>query len=342
LAIYHLNIKSISRGAGRSATAAAAYRAGERIRDERTGLLHNYSRRTDVSHKEILLPSNLQGPLGAWATERANLWNAAERAERQRNSRVAREYQVALPAELNHAQRLQLARTFSGELANRHNVAIDLAVHAPRPGGDARNHHAHLLATSREVTATGFGAKAGLDMASEQRQRRGLPVGIAEIKAIRERWAALTNEALLAAGLEVRVSHRSLRALSIDREAKPHIPFAAIQMERRGQRSEIADRIRERYRARVQARLARTAEPPSASSRSGQPDLEQVRRQAREDWLRLRTEAACPADQPQPYIKESSRASQLPGSRAPEHNPAAEQHRAAALERDPADRDFAL
>lgn len=342
MAIYHLNIKSISRSAGRSATAAAAYRAGERIRDERTGVLHNYSRRTDVSHKEILLPANLQGPLGAWATERANLWNTAERAERQRNSRVAREYQVALPAELNETQRLQLARTFSRELADRHNVAIDLAVHAPRPGGDARNHHAHLLATSREVTATGFGVKAGLDMASEQRQRRGLPVGIAEIRAIRERWAALTNEALLAAGLDARVSHRSLRALNIDREATPHIPFAAIQMERRGERSEIADRIRERYRARVQARLARAAGPPAASSQCGQPDLEQLRRQAREDWLRLRTEAARPADQPQPHIKESSRASQLPGQQAPECRPAAEQHRAAALERDPADRDFAL
>jgi len=346
VAIFHLNIKSISRGAGRSATAAAAYRAGERIRDERTGVLHNYSRRTDVSHKEILLPSNLQGPLGAWATERANLWNAAERAERRRNSRVACEYQVALPAELNETQRLQLARTFSRELADRHNVAIDLAVHAPRPGGDARNHHAHLLATSREVTATGFGAKAGLDMQSEERQRRGLPMGIDEIRAIRERWATLTNEALLAAGLEVRVSHRSLRAQNIDREAKPHIPFAAIQMERRGGHSQIADRIRERHRARVQARLTQAAERSDPQTASTQPDLEQVRRQAREDWLRLRAEAAQPLEDAQPqgqaHIKESSRGSlsspeHLPGQKTP-----AEQRRAAAASERDVDRDFAL
>jgi hypothetical protein len=345
LAIFHLHIKSISRGAGRSATAAAAYRAGERIRDERTGVLHNYARRTDVSHKEILLPSKLHGLVGAWATERANLWNAAERAERQRNARVAREYQVALPAELNGAQRLQLARRFSRELADRHNVAIDLAVHAPRPGGDERNYHAHLLATSREVTAAGFGAKAGLDMASDQRQRRGLPAGIAEIKAIRERWAALTNEALLAAGLEVRVYHRSLRAQGIDREARPHIPFAAIQMERRGLRSEIADRIREHYRARVQSRLARAAERSAAQLPSQQPDLEQVRRQAREDWLRLRAAAAHPPDQPQPqaHIKESSRAGQHPPEHTPGHNtPAEQRHVGAALERDAVDRDFAL
>ena len=72
MAIFHLHTKSISRGAGRSAPAAAAYRAGERIRDERTGVLHNHSHRTDVSHKEILLPSSLQAADCAWANDRAS------------------------------------------------------------------------------------------------------------------------------------------------------------------------------------------------------------------------------------------------------------------------------
>jgi len=333
LAIFHLQIKSISRGAGRSATAAAAYRAGERIRDERTGLLHNYSRRTDVSYKEILLPSRLHGADCAWAADRASLWNAAERVESRRNARVAREYQVALPAELNPEQRLQLARTLARELADRYNVAVDLAVHAPRAAGDPRNHHAHLLATSREVTAAGFGAKAGLDMESDERQRRGLPAGIAEIRAVRERWAVLSNEALAAAGLEGRVCHRSLRAQGIDREARPHIPFAAIQLERRGLRSEIAERIRERYRVRVQARQA---------AAQGL-DLQTVRRQAREAWLQLRGQAAAELGQPQAYIKESSQTRQLGAENPPRQTSEAEQHRAAtALERDDADRDYAL
>ena len=311
MAIFHLQIKSISRGAGRSATAAAAYRAGERIRDERTGVLHNYSRRTDVHHKEILLPAGLEGADGAWTTDRERLWNAAEAAELRRDARLAREYQVALPAELNQVQRVQLARRFADELANRYNVAVDLAVHAPRAAGDPRNHHAHLLATSRELTATGFGAKAGLDMESEERRRRGLPAGIAEIKAVRERWAVLSNEALADAGLEVRIHHGSLRSQGIDREPL-HIPFVAFQMERRGLRSEIAERIRERYRARVQAR----------QSRSQGLDPETLRRQAREAWLQLRERAAA-----QPHADESM----------------AERRGAAReLERDAADRDFAL
>ncbi len=282
MAIYHMGIKSVSRGAGRSSVAAAAYRAGERLRDERTGVLHNYSNRTDVSHKEIVLPSTLRAEDAAWALDRASLWNTAERAERPRNARVAREYQVALPAELDAEGRLQLARTFASELAQRHNVVVDLAVHAPRPEGDPRNHHAHLLVTSRQVSASGLGAKAGLDMDSSERQRLGLPVGIAEIKAIRERWATLSNQALAAAGLDVRVDHRSLRAQGIDREPQPNLPFAAIQMERRGLRSPIADRMRERYRERVQERLARA---------QGM-DLEAVRRQAREAWLKLRERSA--------------------------------------------------
>jgi ATP-dependent exoDNAse (exonuclease V) alpha subunit len=317
VAIYRLQITSISRGAGRSAIAAAAYRAGERLRDERTGVLHNYSRRKDVSHKEIVLPSHLRGADGAWATDRANLWNAAERAERQRNSRVAREYQVALPAELDAERRLQLARTFAQELAERHNVAVDLAVHAPRAEGDPRNHHAHLLVTTREVTAAGLGAKTGLDMHSDERRRRGLPGGfieiIAEIKVLRERWTVLNNEAFAAAGLAVRIDHRSLRDQGVDREPRPQIPFAAFQIERRGRHSPIAQKLRERYRERVQARLARA---------QGM-DLETVQRQAREAWLKLREQAAAPAGQ--------------------QRATAAKQQRSgAALERDAADQDFSL
>lgn len=296
MAIYHLHMKSIARSAGRSATAAAAYRAGERIRDERTGVLHNHSRRKDVKHAEILLPSRLSIPEGHWARDRSALWNAAEAAEHRRDSRVAREVEVTLPVELSATQRLALARTFAQELADRHNVAIDLTIHEPRPDGDARNHHAHLLATSRELLETGFGGKAGFDLPYSEQIKRGLGQGREELLLVRERWATLTNEAFRSAGVDERIDHRSLKAMGVNREPKPRIPYFAYKLERRGMRSEVAQHIRENYQKRVAARAALgqatdpvDADMPSPASR--QVDIEDMRRRSRIAWLRFRGEA---------------------------------------------------
>jgi len=297
VATYRLQISPVGRSAGRRATAAAAYRAGERLRDERSGKLYNYSRRKDVVHSEVFLPSHLAGAADAWAGNREKLWNTAERAEKQSNSRVAREYQVSLPHELNTAQQVGLARAFSRELAERYNVAVDLAVHLPRPDGDPRNFHAHLLTTTREVTPRGLGAKTGLDMRGGERRRRELPDSRQEIRTLRERWAVLTNEALREAGVEARVDHRSLAAQGIDREPRPQFPGATLRMERRGVRSFVAERIREDYRRRVAARLERNAGAaresvahPDGEGAVGQlKDVEEIRRQAREAWRLMRT-----------------------------------------------------
>jgi ATP-dependent exoDNAse (exonuclease V) alpha subunit len=290
MATFRLQISSISRGAGRRATAAAAYRAGERLRDERSGELHNFSRRRDVLHTEIVLPQQPGAQAAAWAQSRERLWNTAEHAEKRHNARVAREFEVNLPAELPALARIALARSFALELSERYRIAVDLAVHAPRAGGDPRNFHAHLLATTREVTPTGLGAKAGLDMAPRERRQRELPDHRQEYLNVRERWALLTNEALRAANLEVRVDHRSLAAQGIDREPRPHIPLAQLKMEQRGVRSEVAARLRADYGARVARRLAqpinsRTAAPVREPAPA---DLEEVRRRAREEWLRMR------------------------------------------------------
>ena len=195
MAIFYLQISSVGRGAGRRATAAAAYRAGERVRDERTGELHNFSRRRDVLHTEIFLPAQPGAQAAEWARSRERLWNTAEHAEKRHNARVAREFQVNLPAELPPLARIALARSFALELAERYRVAVDLAVHAPRPDSDPRNFHAHLLATTREVTPAGLGAKAGLDMEPRERRQRQLPDHRQEFINVRERWAVLTNEA---------------------------------------------------------------------------------------------------------------------------------------------------
>lgn len=148
MAIYHLSVKTLSRSAGRSATAAAAYRAGVEIVDARTGEVHDYRRKGGVVHSEIVLP------VGApeWARDRSALWNAAEQAEVRKNSTVAREFEIALPSDLSEAGRLALAVDFAKEIVARHGCAVDVAIHEPGREGDTRNHHAHLLLSTRKLT----------------------------------------------------------------------------------------------------------------------------------------------------------------------------------------------
>ena len=313
MAVYFLNLKTFGRAGGSSAASAAAYRAGERIRDERTGRTYDHSDRQDVMHKEILLPSRFAEEEVAWARDRASLWNAAEDAETRKNARVAREYLVALPAELSPPQRLTLVRGFSQELSDRYGFAVDFAIHAPRdfPGSDPRNFHAHLLATTREVGVERLGAKTALEMSDGNRRALGLQPAINELLHVRERWAAATNEALQEAHIAVRVDHRTLEAQGIDREPRPQIPRAAFEMERHGYRSVVAERMREEYQARLDARMHRaagqavntaaestsaesnaaasTASKSTALGSAAKPQsLEDIQREARENWLRMR------------------------------------------------------
>ncbi|TLZ22242.1 MAG: hypothetical protein E6K29_19465 [Gammaproteobacteria bacterium] len=257
MAKYFLHVKVFSRGQGSRVTRAAAYRAGERIRDERTSEVYNYSDRQDVLHKEIVLASQFAGRTDTnWARDRAALWNAAEHADR-RNARLAREVLVILPRELAPAQRTELARTFARELAERYRSAVDLAVHEPRRDSDERHHHAHLLMTAREVTPEGLGRRTALELSGTERHARGLPPSKAELLWMRERWAQVTNQMLLDAGLRERVDHRSYQAQGIDREPLPPLPKKVYYAERASGRAHpVGEDIRARYRERVEARLA--------------------------------------------------------------------------------------
>ena len=142
MANYFLHVKTFGRGKGSRATKAAAYRAGERIRDERTSAVYNYTDRTDVAHAEIVLPTEYAGRVDMeWALDRSTLWNAAEHVGRQWNSRLAREILVHVPPELTPARRTSLVRGFSRELADRYRNAVDFAVHEPRPHADHFHQH---------------------------------------------------------------------------------------------------------------------------------------------------------------------------------------------------------
>jgi hypothetical protein len=276
MAKYFLLVKIFSRGRGSRVTRAAAYRAGERIRDERTGESYNYSKRKDVVHSEIILPSGLADhPDMEWARDRAKLWNAVEKAGTRRNSRLGREVLVILPPEISVAKRTELAPTFALELAEKYRNAVDFAVHEPRAGSDHRHHHAHVLMTCREVTPKGLGTRTILDLSGTERRARGLGPSKNDLLWIRERWAQLTNSALLEAGIQERVDHRSYLAQGLDRDPAPAMPQKVFYAERRSGRTAAGDEIRARHRERVEARL------------KGKDSLEQTLRKQKEEGRRL-------------------------------------------------------
>ena len=248
MASYHLSVKPVSRKAGRSATGAAAYRAADRIRDERTGELWDFRRKRGVEYREIVLPANAP----EWAGYRASLWNAAEAAERRKNSTVAREFEVALPSELSPGERQELAMRFARELVGRHGFAADVCLHKAGRGGDRRNHHAHILCSTRRLGPDGFNNKT--------RELDDLKRGPAEVTRWRERWAELQNELLKEHGLGARVDHRSLEAQGLARVPTHHKGPAITAMERRGIETRVGWRFAEERRLEAQARLERAAE----------------------------------------------------------------------------------
>lgn len=245
MAIYHLSVKTVSRSAGRSATAAAAYRAGVELVCKSTGVIHDYTRKGGVVATTIVAP--LDAP--KWATDRTELWNRAEEAEKRKNSTVAREFEVALPEELTPAERKRLAVNFAAALVKRHGFVADVAIHAPGKDGDDRNHHAHILVTTRRIGADGFGAKTReLD---EKKSK--------EVEGWRKCWAEMTNDALERAGHGVRVDHRSLEAQGIERLPTFHLGPKATAIERRGGESRIAADARQKVQevlAKAQADAA--------------------------------------------------------------------------------------
>lgn len=272
MASYHLSVKTVKRSAGRSATAAAAYRAGEEISCEREGRVHDYTAKRGIAESFIIAPQVAPD----WAQDRAALWNAAEARETRRNSVTAREWELALPAEISAEARLEIARDFAQALVERYGVAADVAIHVPHREGDQRNHHAHILTTTRRMEPEGLTDKTRVLDAAK--------TGGVEIEEMRGIWAEMQNRALERAeqecGLQMqaldRVDHRSLeaqreeaveqgdplKAEELDRDPEVKLGPAANAMERREMRAAAAegrdyDPVTERGKAVHAARQAR-------------------------------------------------------------------------------------
>lgn len=282
MAIYHMSMKTVSRSAGRSATAAAAYRAAAEIEDTRTGEVHDYRRRRGVDGTTLLLPAKVP----SWAEDRAELWNQAEASERRSNSTVAREIVVALPAELDAESRTTLVHDFAHEIIGRHGCAVDVAIHAPGKQGNHRNHHAHLLMTTRRLEADGFTAKT--------RELDDRKTGRGEVLHWRERWAELTNTALERAGRSERVDHRTLKAQGIDRAPTTHRGPGATAHERKTQEPSRRQRDDQAAAESKRAAEVETAEldKQAAAIEAQVIDLEAARAAMQERRERQRREVA--------------------------------------------------
>ena len=234
---YHCSVKPVSRSAGRSVVAAAAYRLGECLHDERYQTVHDYTRRRGVECTFTVAP--VDAP--EWAHNAGALWNAAERAETRKNSTLAREVELALPSLLEPAERERIAERFAEALVERYNVAVSVAIHNPGRHGDDRNYHAHILFTTREMTPAGLGKKT--------RVLDDRKTGPKEVTKLRELAADIINEHLAAANADIRVDHRSFKERGIDREPTTHLGPAAAEMERRGEQTDRGDMNRQALRS---------------------------------------------------------------------------------------------
>ncbi|HVW11302.1 MAG TPA: MobA/MobL family protein [Bryobacteraceae bacterium] len=229
----HAPMQVVQRSQGRTATAAAAYRSGTKIICERTGIVHDYTRKQGVEETALLLPDNAPD----WAHDRAKLWNSCEKVEKHPRAQTAREIQIAFPAEFSPAQRKKAGLQIAQWVVTRYGVAADLAWHQPSIKGDQRNFHLHLLFTTRRF-------KDGEWAATKDRTLDDLKKGPTEVAAMRTAVAGVLNDIAVREELGIYIEHLSFEARGLDREPTQHLGPDASEMERRGVATDIGNHNR--------------------------------------------------------------------------------------------------
>lgn len=230
MAIYHFSVKTISRSAGRSVVAAAAYRSGQKLNCERYGLEQDYTKKTGVEFTNIYAPENTKSEL----LDRQNLWNAVEKSERRKDALLAREFEIAFPSELNAEQRQTLLDELCQSIVKKHGVVVDAAIHAPHTGSgsDERNYHAHVMFTTRAINKNGtFEAKKYRDFSRDN--------GTGVVTQWRKDFADLVNTQLEQIDSTERVSHLSYEDQDNGLEATQHEGYEVTQQRRRYEREQL-------------------------------------------------------------------------------------------------------
>ncbi|HEP0109376.1 TPA: MobA/MobL family protein [Escherichia coli] len=238
MAIYHLSMKIISRSNGYSAVASAAYRSGSLMLDERTGLTHDYTRKSGVAEAVILTPATAP----AWCTNRAELWNAVEKAERRKNSQLAREIELAIPHELPQDAARETVLAFVRENFVSQGMIADVAFHHM----DKTNPHAHIMLTTRAVGPAGFGGKV-----RDWNDRT-------HAETWRASWADHANRALANAGYQKEIDHRSYERQGLEKTPGIHLGKSACAMETRGIETERGEQNRLINRLNLEIQISRT------------------------------------------------------------------------------------
>jgi len=222
VAIYSLTVQTIGRGAGRSVIAAAAYRSCSSLSDNRLAMEHDFTAKAGgLEHCAILAPENAPREF----LDRETLWNAVDRAEHRKDAVTAQEILVALPHELTDAQRRELVEEFARKHLVEKGMIADYAIHRPSHDGDQRNHHAHIMVTTRHVGHEGFGGKNRDWHKAEF------------VEQVRTDWATIANQHLARHTPGVKISEKTLAEQGIDRAPAEHKGPEVTAMERRGERT---------------------------------------------------------------------------------------------------------
>ena len=266
MAIYHLSIKIISRGKGKSAVAAASYRSGEKIKNEYDGIVHDFTRKGGIAHTEILLPQNAPQEF----SDRGTLWNSVEKIEKSKNSQLAREIEIALPKELKREKQIELVREYVKENFVKVGMCADIALHDKNDG----NPHAHILLTMRPLNEDKtWGAKSKKEyILDENGEKVKLKNGNYKTRKIntvdwneqdkaeewRKTWADITNKYLEENSIQEKVDHRSYQRQGIEEIPTIHLGVSASQMEKKGiatDRGNINREIRKQNRLLQEIKL---------------------------------------------------------------------------------------
>jgi ATP-dependent exoDNAse (exonuclease V) alpha subunit len=232
-----MSMQVIKRSAGRSAVAAAAYRAGERLHDERADITHDYRRRSGVDHSEILLPGNAPG----WCQgiDRERLWNAVEKTEKRKDAQTARELRIMIPRELPPEERIIVVRKYLEQSFVAKGMVADVCWHNKTASDGLEQPHAHVMLTMRPLSEGGFGPKSRHDWVPDPEGRThpdGRPImvesnadswnSVVYFEQCREDWEKVANAALEQAGSDQRIDRRSLLARGLARLPEPALRLA--------------------------------------------------------------------------------------------------------------------